>query len=315
MKRVEGSISQSLRFVGTDFVTFGLVINPGGFMQRINCSPFVTMGQDLALLVDRLKTSTEYTFDQLARDGVAATASLAKWAVDTVFPVPLLSKHEATNLATKFIGLSAAEFLEEHRTEAIPDKDDLIFQIMRFIDLLAYDLETCDSYIITQKRAYDMKALIFNAQKILPASVIPELSTECIKDIQEAGRCLAFDLPTACGFHMFRALELVMLMYFPVLKITAPSERKKGLGTYINLLEGKDENGKDKQDAPKVDTEITGTLRRLKKHRNPVIHPELTLEEEEAESLFINVNDAIAQMVKDIKRLKDAQLPQEGTEP
>ena len=148
-----------------------------------------------------------------------------------------------------------------------------------------------------------MKGLIFGAEKAFPEAVVQKLPPQCIKDVQEAGKSIAFDLPTACGFHIFRALETVVLMYFPVLEVPLPDERKRNLGTYILILEGKDQNGKEVDGAKKVDEKITGMLRHLKdSYRNPLMHPELTLEDEEAESLFQFAISAITQLIKDIKK-------------
>jgi len=53
--------------------------------------------------------------------------------------------------------------------------------------------------------------------------------------LKEAGRCLAFDLPTACAFHICRATEALMLTYYEALTGNAwPFPRLFGRPTTIN---------------------------------------------------------------------------------
>ena len=44
---------------------------------------------------------------------------------------------------------------------------------------------------------------------MIPQETRKNLDDAVIGDIREAGRCLVFDLPTAAGFHVLRAIELV----------------------------------------------------------------------------------------------------------
>jgi hypothetical protein len=175
---------------------------------------------------------------------------------------------------------------------------------LTFETIVLSELPEANIYYVTPKRGYDMTILFNRGEALLSAQAIESLgssSTKARDDVRYAARCLASDLYTACGFHAFRALESVVLMYLPVLKITPPSNNKRNLGVYIQLLEGKDEKGKDRDGAHKVKPEIIVMLRGLKDfYRNPLIHPEISLEEEEAEGSLQLVISAISIMTKDI---------------
>ena len=57
------------------------------------------------------------------------------------------------------------------------------------------------------------------------------------KDLREATRCLAYQLNTAVGFHILRAVEGTLMAYFDLLGIAKPTRpAEKNLGNYINLL-------------------------------------------------------------------------------
>lgn len=142
----------------------------------------------------------------------------------------------------------------------------------RFETVLAEELNTLDTYAVAQKGAYSTHELITNAQVIFPPNVRGRLPPQTVSDICEAGRCLAFENPTASAFHIMRAIESMILAYHK--KITgndAPS-RMRNWGIYINKLRADD----------KHDPKIVNFLEHIKdSYRNPISHPEATLTIEE----------------------------------
>ena len=136
----------------------------------------------------------------------------------------------------------------------------------------------CDSlatYAISQKGAYSTPDLIEHAENMIPETTRTLLPSAVIKDVQEAGRCLAFDLPTASGFHILRAVELVMIELWGQIK-TGADKKPTNWGAYIAKFE-----------ASNIDLKITTMLRNLKDlYRNPNAHPEDTLKEDESNNAF-----------------------------
>lgn len=150
-----------------------------------------------------------------------------------------------------------------------------------FATVLGAELPTLDTYSVSQKAAYSTPDLIDHAEMLLPEAVRKKMAPEAIKDMREAGRCLAFSTPTAAGFHTMRATESVIVTYFTKIVGKSPAKGMRNWGLYIRMLES---HGAD----PKV----TGFLRHLKdQYRNPVSHPEEFLSVDQA---LILMNAAVA---------------------
>jgi hypothetical protein len=119
----------------------------------------------------------------------------------------------------------------------------------------------------------------------------PDLSikvTGAVDDVRNAGKCLAFGLGTACGFHLLRAFETVVLVYRKSLLNNEPCPSNRNLGRYI----------RDMEKAKVGDPKILGTLRQIKDlHRNSLAHPEDKLTVEEAIRLFGIVVSAVGAML------------------
>jgi hypothetical protein len=166
-----------------------------------------------------------------------------------------------------------------------------------FEPVLRADLSVADAYFVTRKGAFDSLVLIFNAEELFPAAMASKVP-DAVREVREAGKCLAFEVCTAAGVHVLRALEIVLKAYFRAVTNGEPLPKNRNLGTYIRKLEELKVGG------PKV----LAVLRQIKDlHRNPLMHPEETLDKEAAISLFGIVISAIGAMLPDIP-----QPPEQG---
>jgi hypothetical protein len=139
--------------------------------------------------------------------------------------------------------------------------------------------------------------LIEDATRIFSNETRKMLSGAATRDIAEAGRCLAFELPTAAAFHLTRAAESVIREYYGLIVGTLPKVKQRNWGAYIKKLR---EHGADQR--------ILAALDQIKDlHRNPILHPELQLELDEAISLVGIIESAISSMVAEIAKLKQAK--------
>ena len=107
-------------------------------------------------------------------------------------------------------------------------------QIQAFEYVFSAELNNASLYFIEQICAYKTSTLIEAADLAFPKNIRGQLPSLVVTDVRAAGRCLAFDLPTAAGFHIARAVETALLQYFPALKIDLPEY--KNLGRYIETL-------------------------------------------------------------------------------
>jgi hypothetical protein len=176
---------------------------------------------------------------------------------------------------------------------------DLREVVKRFQTLLFSETEKSPVFSVTPKGIYDTLSLVDHAERELEESV----SDDAKKDFAQAGRCLAFELFTATGFHAMRALEGVARRYHKVVT-RAPTLSTKPLGPLINDLREQlsVENPHDDEQASTSPLGlIIAFLARITKiYRNPIMHPEMIVDEQSAKRVFKLASNVIADMEEDI---------------
>lgn len=157
----------------------------------------------------------------------------------------------------------------------------------KFETVLTEELAIVDTYSVTQKGAYSTTDLITNAESLFSKDVQRKLPPNAVQDIREAGKCLAFETPTAAAFHVVRAIESVILAYYKKTLGTAPPARMRNWGVYINNM----------RTSGKADARILDFLTHIKdNYRNPVAHPEAVLTADEVLVLVSVAVGAMSQM-------------------
>lgn len=146
-------------------------------------------------------------------------------------------------------------------------------------------------YIVMKKRGYDTLDLIQRGIVLFP----PELSIkvpESVEDINTATQCIAYELPTAAGFHLHRANESVLHRYYDAVTNNALRPAGRSIGEYLAEMRNKGVG----------QPIVTSALKDLKDlHRNPLIHPEHSLETvDEAIALLGSIQAAVVHMLKEI---------------
>lgn len=160
-----------------------------------------------------------------------------------------------------------------------------------FRTILDAEFQTAGAYLVTVRRGYDIITLVENAEIIFSPEVVSKVPT-ITPDLREAGKCIAFGLGTAAGFHLVRALEIVVSAYWAHVMDGKPLPDNRNLGGYITGIEH----------AHKQETKrVTFALRQVKDlYRNSLIHPEESLTLDQAISLIGTVQGAMALMVNDM---------------
>lgn len=106
------------------------------------------------------------------------------------------------------------------------DTYSVLTALDKFETILTAELGAADAYFVSKKGGYDTIDLIARAEVLFPADLASK-APEAVQDIAEAGRCLAFELGTAAGFHLLRANEAVLLRYWDA--ITGGQKRPKNV--------------------------------------------------------------------------------------
>lgn len=216
--------------------------------------------------------------------------------------------------ATKRVAREFSQALDQYK-DSLPSKANMQIagttDAYRFNDLinrlesmLAQELDMLPIWFVTERRAYSVDDLINTAEKVFGQDVIPLFSAQTIKDIREAGRGIAFELPTAAGFHSVRATEAVARSYYAVIVETRPEDGTP-LGPIINGLRTKRDSllaqhAIDKEDLLHIAIEMLNRLNNV--YRKPITHPDMVLDLSSAMNVFDSAKCAIELMLEDAKK-------------
>lgn len=177
--------------------------------------------------------------------------------------------------------------------------------VEQFEAALCSEMPSKGTFYVIPKRAYATEIMLASADKIFSTATSDYLTETAREDVRKAGSCLLFDQFTAAGFHMMRAMEAVTRPYYELVTGKSPI-RPTGESMTLGSLAvdlGYKLEGLKKQ---KLESGLLGNVmpnldRMVKIYRNPIMHPEMVLDEEEAIEVFDNAKSAIAAMIKDVR--------------
>jgi hypothetical protein len=267
-------------------------------MEKADGTPIYWLGNSLGGLLLALKQSSSLVIINNAMD---AKNELEHFVTLKGLP---LSKIAATQILKDIHNLMSEEAKGGIGAISPPIDDNLKTSIgggiLHFQSILSSELPQLNVFFVNPHRAYDMTMLITQGENLLSPKTLDMLGTskqEVINDIREAAKSLAFDLSTAVGFHIYRAIEAIIVDdYFQILNVLLNKyEKSKNLGSYIKILEDN-----------KVDVKITSMLKHLKDHyRNPIMHPEEFWDTDKANSAIgpaISLIDVMVQNIDEIRK-------------
>jgi hypothetical protein len=166
--------------------------------------------------------------------------------------------------------------------------------------VLTNDMPDLSSYLVSQKGIYKTDDLIERADAHFHEELRTDIPDQAKADFREAGKCLAYEVPTACAFHLWRAVETVAQAYY--VKLTGKTFEEGGVarnwGAYIKALE-----------TAGADVKITEFLDHIRdKYRNPQMHPEETVSNQQAFGLFGAASSVISAMILGMQKPAQQQL-------
>lgn len=170
--------------------------------------------------------------------------------------------------------------------------------IEAFEHQFAAELQRMATYAVPDIGIFKTESLVDAADRHIHESVRAEVPTFAITEIQAAGRCLAFGLCSASGFHSARAVECVLREYHGHFLPTANSADL----TMGNMASALADMHKAKQKAENLPKQ--NTVRHIKDFvdydRNPLMHKNVELQEIHAVTLFNSAASVIVEMTKEI---------------
>jgi hypothetical protein len=151
---------------------------------------------------------------------------------------------------------------------------------------LEAELKGFEAYVVTPKRI-DVTRMLKDVPSLLASGTFPKLPDVARYDLNECGKCIAFERPTAAAFHLLRATEAVLrhyycqqvkrsrvdLMWGPMIQHLRSRAKSKGAEMLLNNLDD------------------------IRFHfRNPTQHPEKIYDIDEVQDLWGRCVDAIGRM-------------------
>jgi len=223
------------------------------------------------------------------------------------------SKRAALSVIQSIDGILPRDFAEvvkKDKEEEIPGyRIGWITKAVQTLEtVLGNDMPGLSSYMVQQKGIYKTDDLIERADSHFLEEIRKDLPERAKEDFREAGKCLAYEVPTACAFHLWRAVETVTDSYYKRIsgKSFVDAHVQRNWGAYIKALE-----------AAQADVKITEFLDHIRaKYRNPQMHPEEMVAVPEAFGLFGAASSLITQLVLEIQKPQQPQLHlQQVTQP
>lgn len=273
-------------------------------MQKVNLKVLYDLGKALSTISDIKEGDKQIdTWSTINH----ATLSLEKF-LSEIKNVPMpKSRETAKNLYAFAKPLSKELFkaMEDNRNDTLTLEDHwkLIELRTSFEEELDHEVRIVNVFAIPDRDNYSITGLIDHGENVLPEGVRQAVTSFVRNEFHEAGKCIAFSLPTAAGIHLLRAVESVLRQYYDVISGGTPRPKKGNrrggaMSFYINEVERLG-----------ADPKAISALNQIKDlHRNPNMHPEDVMDMDEAIFLLGVVKSAIGWMVSDMKK-RETNLP------
>lgn len=265
----------------------------GGPMKEINVFEFYRLAEWIFILRRAIAIGPEAQHFQA--DLFVASSSIGDFYNDWCVPMNICE--EATKKLLETIRLANDQFVQ---TGAVSkwQLGAIESDIRTLETVLAHELPKLATYIVPQRGFLSTRHLVGKAGSDFQFTNPAVLSDQVTADFRQAARCIAFDLPTATAFHLWRAVESAMREYYDV--VTAGKARLVDFPTWAHYLrEIRNHHG---------DPAITAVLEQISSlHRNPNSHPEESIEMDEALALWGVAHDAIWAIGTDmVERIAEA---------
>ncbi|MEH2517560.1 hypothetical protein V1279_003133 [Bradyrhizobium sp. AZCC 1610] len=177
--------------------------------------------------------------------------------------------------------------------------------ISEFETVFAEEMRETATYFVPRRGIYHTPALVDTADNTFPADLQAHIPQKAKDDWRAAGRCLAFNLLSASGFHVARAVEACLEVYYQLFS-GKPNETLNGWKDYIIALEKIAAKNPTPSPSKKTLTELD---QMREDYRNPIVHPRVVLTEGDARMLFANGESLIIAMAQEIAEATNGIQP------
>ena len=187
--------------------------------------------------------------------------------------------------------------LKKYSTDAgisAEDATKLSSLIIELRPTLNAETSTLKAYVLTEKKmTSDVDRLVERPETFLSAHTFGKLPSVAQYDLRQAGKCIAFEIPTAAAFHLLRATEDAFRSY----QAHFIKKRGKLNPTWADLITSL----KAKRRSPLPNKTLLNHLDHIRdSFRNPTNHPEKIYDMDEVQDLFGLVADVLNRIAKEL---------------
>jgi hypothetical protein len=162
--------------------------------------------------------------------------------------------------------------------------------------IFAEEMREAATYRVPQRGIFYTPKLVDAADETFPTEVLGVLPEKTRADWCAAGRCLAFSLLSASGFHVTRAVEGMTEAYYQL--FTGKDGTLRSWFDYFTALSEVGDDGPHGKPSAKTLAELD---QMRTDYRNPIAHPRVVLSESDARMLYANGESLIIAMAQEIK--------------
>ena len=167
---------------------------------------------------------------------------------------------------------------------------------------LEAELQGFNIYVVTPKRI-DMARLLTNVENLFAPKVFDKLPDIARFDLSEAGKCIAFERPTAAAFHLMRATEAVLREFY------CQHVRRNRVDTMWGPIVQDLRKKKKFLSSPEYSVLLNNLDNIRHSFRNPTQHPDKIYDIQEVQDLWGLCVEVINRMSKDLPEADDDEVP------
>jgi len=265
-------------------------------MKRIDAYQFFRLGAAIHPITNGTQVEVKILYFALSR---------ARSVISFVHAALPPSSKQSANILLAQIAVcgTGLDELDSDAQVQPPELADLAQKAKDFEGVLANDLPKMDTYQVLCQGLYTMPALIESAELAiidgLSGSAEGMIPSNTLLDFNQAGRCIALELPTASGFHTMRSVEAAIEKYW---KVVSHSSSEASAPEVTQCIADLRAAGEDK----KLMLVLDHICREL--NRETLMDQALFLETREALLLFDISKSAICSMAERMDELASAGL-------
>ena len=182
-----------------------------------------------------------------------------------------------------------AEITDQDAKLSDAQSEELNEIIIDLRNTLEAELRGREAFVVTPKR-FETSKLLYDIGSLMTPSVFSSLPDSTKYDLMEAGKCIAFERPTAAAFHLLRGTEAELRLFYCTLILRSQVSP---------LLWGEMTKDLRNRQKTKKYTTLYNNLDNIRlSYRNPTQHPDAIYDIHEVQDLCPLCFESISRMAK-----------------